>query len=138
MSMSNVDARHIETLANAYNISRETAAKILEQPPSPMVDSRTIGIIASKRNFDPDKERKYIEKAKTTKCRCKHYTQTRPCFYRTCRHFPEQHYGLAYISRQEGTKMHQTWTQLSAAEIAKRKTIMKAAIPHLLTDIESS
>lgn len=59
-----------------------------------MVDSRTIGIIAAKRNFDLEKERKYIEKAKTTKCRCHHWTRTSPCFYRTCRHLPANHYGV--------------------------------------------
>jgi hypothetical protein len=68
-----------------------------------LVDSRVIALLAAKRNFDPIKEMKYIEKAKTTKCRCKHYTQTRPCFYRTCRHQPENHYGLN--SRKEDARL---------------------------------
>lgn len=57
-----------------------------------LVDSREIAVIAAKRKFDPDKERKYIEKAKTTKCRCCHYSGTRPCFYHTCRHDVDVHY----------------------------------------------
>jgi hypothetical protein len=63
-----------------------------------MVDSRVIALLASKRNFDPIKEMKYIEKAKTTKCRCKHWTQTNPCFFHTCRHRPENHYGLTKVT----------------------------------------
>jgi hypothetical protein len=59
-----------------------------------LVDSRMIALIASKRKFDPAKEAKYIERARTTKCRCKHWTQTNPCFYHTCRHRAENHYGL--------------------------------------------
>lgn len=60
--------------------------------PIPMADSRMIGLIAAKKNFNPDKERMLIEKAKTTKCRCKHWTGTEPCLYRQCRHFTDTHY----------------------------------------------
>jgi hypothetical protein len=63
-----------------------------------LVDSRILALLASKRNFDPIKEMKYIEKAKTTKCRCRHWTQTNPCFYHTCRHSPETHYGIEKMS----------------------------------------
>ena len=59
-----------------------------------MVDSRTIGIIAAKKHFDVDKERGLIQKARTTKCRCKHFTNTNPCFYRNCRHGYPIHFGL--------------------------------------------
>ena len=76
-----------------------------------LVDSRMIALISSKRKFDPEKEAKYIEKARTTKCRCHHYTQTRPCFYRTCRHMPENHYGLYYSRVQDGTKINESWRQ---------------------------
>jgi hypothetical protein len=57
-----------------------------------IVDTRTIALIASKRNFDPDKERKLIEKAKHTACKCRHFTGTDPCLYRSCRHFADTHY----------------------------------------------
>jgi hypothetical protein len=52
-----------------------------------IADTRTIALIASKRNFDPDKERLLIEKARVTKCKCHHFTGTEPCLYRNCRHF---------------------------------------------------
>jgi hypothetical protein len=51
-----------------------------------IADTRTIALIASKRNFEPDKEGLLIEKAGTTKCRCRHFTSTEPCLYRSCRH----------------------------------------------------
>jgi len=86
----------IRKLMNAYNLSEEQATNILE-PGLKMVDSRVIGLLASKRNFDPVKEMKYIEKSKTSKCRCKHWTQTNPCFYHTCRHSPQNHYGLTKV-----------------------------------------
>ena len=58
-----------------------------------IADTRTIALIASKRNFDPDRERWLIEKARTTKCHCRHFTGTEPCcFYRNCRHTFETHY----------------------------------------------
>lgn len=58
-----------------------------------IVDTRTIALIASKRNFNPDKERLLIEKAKTTKCKCHNFTNTEPCcFYRNCRHTFDTHY----------------------------------------------
>jgi hypothetical protein len=57
-----------------------------------IVDTRTIALIASKRNFDPDKERLLIQKARTTKCCCRHFTGTDPCLYRSCRHFADTHY----------------------------------------------
>ena len=61
---------------------------------SPLVaDSRTIALIAAKKNFNHEKERMLIEKAKVTKCMCHHYTNTSPCYYRNCRHFPQEHYG---------------------------------------------
>jgi hypothetical protein len=59
-----------------------------------LVDSRIIALLASKRNFDPVKEMKYIEKSKTSRCRCRHFTNTNPCFYHTCRHTIENHYGV--------------------------------------------
>jgi hypothetical protein len=68
------------------------------QKRSPIVSTELIALIASKRNFDPEKERKLIAKSRTTKCRCKHYNGSRPCFYRTCRHFPENHYGIEMVS----------------------------------------
>jgi hypothetical protein len=70
---------------------------ILNKKEVRMADSRTIGIIASKHNFDVDKEHRLMENAKTTKCKCKHWTQTTPCFYRNCRHFPDTHYGVALV-----------------------------------------
>jgi hypothetical protein len=57
-----------------------------------IADTRTIALIASKKNFNPDKERLLIEKARTTKCRCRHFTGTEPCLYRSCRHFADTHY----------------------------------------------
>jgi hypothetical protein len=63
-----------------------------------LIDSRIIALLASKRNFDPVKEMKYIEKAKTSKCRCKHWTGTSPCFYHTCRHNLVTHYGLTKVT----------------------------------------
>jgi hypothetical protein len=56
-----------------------------------IVDTKTIALIASKRNFNPEKERKLIEKARNTKCRCRHFTGTDPCLYRSCRHFADTH-----------------------------------------------
>jgi hypothetical protein len=50
-------------------------------------DTKTIALIASKRNFNSELERKLIEKAKVTKCRCRHFSNSEPCcFYRSCRH----------------------------------------------------
>jgi hypothetical protein len=57
-----------------------------------IADTRMIALIASKKNFNPDKERLLIEKARMTKCRCRHFTNTEPCLYRNCRHFAETHY----------------------------------------------
>jgi hypothetical protein len=57
-----------------------------------IADTRTIALIASKKNFNPDKERLLIQKAKTTKCSCRHFTGTEPCLYRSCRHFADTHY----------------------------------------------
>jgi hypothetical protein len=57
-----------------------------------IADTRTIALIASKRNFDPDKERRLIEKAKHTVCKCRHFTGSEPCLYRNCRHFADNHY----------------------------------------------
>jgi hypothetical protein len=57
-----------------------------------IADTRTIALIAAKKNFNPDKERVLIEKAKHTVCKCHHFTGTEPCLYRSCRHFPEVHY----------------------------------------------
>ena len=56
-----------------------------------IADTKTIALIASKKNFNPDKERALIEKAKHTVCKCHHFTGTEPCLYRSCRHFPEVH-----------------------------------------------
>jgi hypothetical protein len=68
---------------------------------TPFVDSRTIGYIAAKRKFDPVREAHLVEKAKRTTCRCKHFTQTRPCLYHTCRHMPENHYGVINANNKE-------------------------------------
>ena len=57
-----------------------------------LADTRTIALIASKRNFNLDKERKLIEKARKTVCKCKHWTGTELCLYRNCRHFADTHY----------------------------------------------
>jgi hypothetical protein len=57
-----------------------------------IANTRTIALIASKKNFNPDKERLLIDKARTTKCRCRHFTGTDPCLYRSCRHFADTHY----------------------------------------------
>ena len=57
-----------------------------------MADTRTIAFIAAKKNFDPEKERVLIEKAKHTVCKCHHFTGTEPCLYRNCRHFTDTHY----------------------------------------------
>ena len=57
-----------------------------------IADTRMIALIASKKNFNPDKERRLIEKARTTTCRCRHFTGTEPCLYRSCRHFADTHY----------------------------------------------
>src|SRR5690349_15485969 len=65
------------------------------------VDTNTIAHIAAKRNFNVEKERNLIVKCKTSKCKYKHYTQSDPCFYRNCRHSPENHYGLRYIGANE-------------------------------------
>ena len=43
-----------------------------------IADTRTIALIASKRNFNPDKERRLIDKAKHTVCKCRHFTFTEP------------------------------------------------------------
>jgi hypothetical protein len=60
---------------------------------APMVDSKTIGYIAAKRHFDVDKEHRLMDKAKTTKCLCKHNTFTQPCcLYRNCRHNQQNHF----------------------------------------------
>jgi hypothetical protein len=64
---------------------------------TPMVDSRTIGIIASKRNFSVEKETLLMERCKTSKCFCKHWTGTNPCYYRNCRH-GANHFGGADLS----------------------------------------
>ena len=39
-----------------------------------IADTRMIALIASKKNFNPDKERKLIEKARHTVCKCRHFT----------------------------------------------------------------
>jgi hypothetical protein len=57
-----------------------------------IADTRMIALIASKKNFNPDKERLLIEKAKHTVCKCRHFTGTDPCLYRSCRHFADMHY----------------------------------------------
>jgi hypothetical protein len=57
-----------------------------------IADTRMIALIASKKNFNPDKERLLIEKARNTKCKCRHFTGTDPCLYRSCRHFAYTHY----------------------------------------------
>jgi hypothetical protein len=57
-----------------------------------IADTHMIALIASKKNFDPDKERLLIEKARTTKCKCHNFTGTEPCLYRNCRHFADTHY----------------------------------------------
>lgn len=62
-----------------------------------IVYTRTIALIASKRNFNPEKERKVIEKARLTKCLCRHFTGTEPCLYRNCRHFAGTHYNKGVI-----------------------------------------
>ncbi len=59
-----------------------------------IADTRMIALIASKRNFNPDKERELIEKARTTKRRCRHFTGTESCLYRSCRHFADTHYKI--------------------------------------------
>jgi hypothetical protein len=43
-----------------------------------IADTRMIALIASKKNFNSDKERLLIEKARTTKCRCRHFSGTDP------------------------------------------------------------
>jgi hypothetical protein len=48
-----------------------------------IADTRMIALIASKKNFNPGKERLLIEKARTTKCLCRHFTGTEPCLYRS-------------------------------------------------------
>jgi hypothetical protein len=65
----------------------------------PMVDSRTIGYIAAKHHFDPIKEQRLIQKAGTTRCKCKHNTFTKPtCLYRSCRHNQQNHFaGVALL-----------------------------------------
>jgi hypothetical protein len=65
---------------------------IRRQQSTCIVDTRTIALIASKRNFNPDKERLLIEKARNTKCHCRHWTGTDPCLYRSCQHFTDTHY----------------------------------------------
>jgi hypothetical protein len=57
-----------------------------------IADTKTIALIASKKNFDPDKEHLLIEKARKTVCKCHHFTGTEPCLYRNCRHFTDTHY----------------------------------------------
>jgi hypothetical protein len=58
-----------------------------------IADTRMIALIASKKNFNPDKERLLIEKARLTKCKCHNFTGTEPCcFYRNCRHTVDTHY----------------------------------------------
>ena len=96
----------IQKIMDAYNLSEEQATNILQPG---LVGSRVIGLLASKRNFDPVKEMKYIEKSRTSKCRCKHWTQTNPCFFHTCRHSPENHYGLVFSRVQDGMKINETW-----------------------------
>jgi hypothetical protein len=57
-------------------------------------DTRTIALIASKKNFNPDKERLLIQKAKTTKCHCRHphyATVGEICFFGQCRHALQLH-----------------------------------------------
>jgi hypothetical protein len=65
-----------------------------------IADTRTIALIAAKKNFNPDKERALIEKAKHTVCKCHHFTFTEPCYYRNCRHFPEVHYKAGVVSSE--------------------------------------
>ena len=59
-----------------------------------IADTKTIAIIASKKNFNPNKERLLIEKARKTVCKCHHFTGTEPCLYRSCRHFADSHYNI--------------------------------------------
>ena len=73
--------------------------------PGPMADSCMIGLIASKRNFNSEKEHRLIEKARTTKCLCRHFTCNEPCLYRNCLHFADTHYknkgvGMAMVVYQ--------------------------------------
>jgi hypothetical protein len=59
-----------------------------------IADTRTIALIASKKNFNPDKERLLIQKAKTTKCHCRHphhATVGEICFFGQCRHSLQLH-----------------------------------------------
>jgi hypothetical protein len=59
---------------------------------TPLVDSMTIGYIAAKRNFSVERVLKLMEKAKMTKCACRHFTMTTPCcYYRNCRHDQQSH-----------------------------------------------
>jgi hypothetical protein len=83
-----------------------------------IVDTRTIALIASKKNFNPDKERKLIEKTRHTVCKCRHFTGTEPCLYRSCRHFADTHYKVALDVREDG-KDYRDYEQ--AEEIAARQ-----------------
>ncbi|MDP9287043.1 MAG: hypothetical protein M3P08_02465 [Thermoproteota archaeon] len=85
-----------ETLDSALGMERledlEEHLESILQRRTPIVSTELIAMLASRKNFDPEKERRLIEKSKTTKCRCCHYSGTRPWFYRTCRHLPDNHY----------------------------------------------
>jgi hypothetical protein len=84
---TNVEGRSLE-MSPFYPLEPDSRRSIQQI----VVDSRTIALIASKKNFNPDKERVLIQKAKTTKCKCHHFTGTEPCLYRSCRHFANTHY----------------------------------------------
>lgn len=60
-----------------------------------IVSTEDIAYIASKKNFDPAKELKYIEKFKKSVCKCHHpHFIGGRCFYRTCRHTITNHLGF--------------------------------------------
>jgi hypothetical protein len=71
----------------------EKLVSILEKR-TPIVSTDMIALIASKRNFNIEKETELMEKARTTVCKCHHFTNTTPCLYRRYRHMPENHFSL--------------------------------------------
>jgi hypothetical protein len=57
---------------------------IIQRRSAMLANTNTIALIASKPHFDPITEQKFIEKSKTTSCKCRHYSGTRPCLDTAC------------------------------------------------------
>jgi hypothetical protein len=64
----------------------------------PFVTTEQIAFIASRKHFSVEREQALIQRALTSKCRCKHWSNSNPCYYRNCRHTVQNHYGAGVLA----------------------------------------